>query len=323
MEKMESLMEIDLYELIGVEQSASTQEIKKAYRKKALSCHPDKNPNNPRANELFHELSHALEILTDTSARAAYDKVLNARLQAKLRIKEFDAKRRKLKEDLEAREDAYRRSTTADFKSDKEKLQAEIDRLQKEGSKQLKEEIELMQKHFQDQLNTSLKESEVDNGSFKIRVKWKTDKNQSNDIYNYDTLHRIFSKYGDINALIVSPTGKGSALVEYQNKSDAVSINRLITRNNIFLIIICYIQELAVSVEVGFAQNPLKLQKLWSTVKESATFKMGASYSDNNIPRKEVNQRMSDSEFELSVLRNLRKAEELKRSGQLHTTENT
>ncbi|XP_017883133.1 dnaJ homolog subfamily C member 17 isoform X4 [Ceratina calcarata] len=302
MEKMESLMEIDLYELIGVEQSASTQEIKKAYRKKALSCHPDKNPNNPRANELFHELSHALEILTDTSARAAYDKVLNARLQAKLRIKEFDAKRRKLKEDLEAREDAYRRSTTADFKSDKEKLQAEIDRLQKEGSKQLKEEIELMQKHFQDQLNTSLKESEVDNGSFKIRVKWKTDKNQSNDIYNYDTLHRIFSKYGDINALIVSPTGKGSALVEYQNKSDA---------------------ELAVSVEVGFAQNPLKLQKLWSTVKESATFKMGASYSDNNIPRKEVNQRMSDSEFELSVLRNLRKAEELKRSGQLHTTENT
>lgn len=297
-------MELDLYELIGVEQTASTQEIKKAYRKKALSCHPDKNPNNPKANELFHELSHALEILTDTSARAAYDKVLNARLQAKLRIREFDAKRRKLKEDLEAREDAYRRSTTADFRNDKEKLQAEIERLQKEGSKQLKEEIELMQKHFEGQLNTGCKESDADNGSFKIRVKWKIDKNQSQGIYNYDTLHRIFSKYGDINALIVSPTRKGSALVEYQNKSDA---------------------ELAVSVEIGFAQNPLKLQKLWSSEKESSTFRTGTSYSESNVTRNEqANQRMSDSEFELSVLRNLRKAEELKRSSRnLHRTENS
>lgn len=303
-EKMESLMEIDLYDLIGVEQTASTQEIKKAYRKKALSCHPDKNPNNPRANELFHELSHALEILTDASARAAYDKVLNAKLQAKLRIKEFDAKRRKLKEDLEAREDAYRRSTTVDVKSDKDKLLAEIERLQKEGSKQLKEEIELMQKHFEGQLNTGHKESDVDNGSFKIKVKWKADKSQSNDIYNYDTLHRIFSKYGDINALIVSPTRKCSALVEYQNKSDA---------------------ELAVSVEIGFAQNPLKLQKLWSTENDTTTFKTGTSYSNSNSTRNEqVNQKMSDSEFELSVLRNLRKAEEMKRSlGKSHTTENS
>lgn len=44
-------------------------QIKKGYRKKALYCHPDKNPNNPKAAELFHELSRALEILTDTSAR--------------------------------------------------------------------------------------------------------------------------------------------------------------------------------------------------------------------------------------------------------------
>jgi len=44
-------------------------QIKKAYRKKALSCHPDKNPDNPKAAELFHELANALEILIDESAR--------------------------------------------------------------------------------------------------------------------------------------------------------------------------------------------------------------------------------------------------------------
>lgn len=66
---MDSWENSDLYELFGIEKTASIQEIKKAYRKKALHCHPDKNPNNPKANELFHKLSQALEILTDISAR--------------------------------------------------------------------------------------------------------------------------------------------------------------------------------------------------------------------------------------------------------------
>lgn len=129
-------------------------QIKKAYRKKALYCHPDKNPNNPKANELFHKLSQALEILTDISARvsviiisiiilflyfiniflvflindisylqnkAAYDKVINAKHQAKLRAKEFDSRRKKLKEDLETRENAYK--IDSDIKKDKDKLQ--------------------------------------------------------------------------------------------------------------------------------------------------------------------------------------------------------
>ena len=45
------------------------------YRKKALKCHPDKNPDDPNAANTFHVLSKALEILTDAPARAAYDKV--------------------------------------------------------------------------------------------------------------------------------------------------------------------------------------------------------------------------------------------------------
>nr|CAD7205309.1 unnamed protein product [Timema douglasi] len=43
--------------------------VKKAYRKKALTCHPDKHPDNPRAGELFHQLSQALEVLADEQAR--------------------------------------------------------------------------------------------------------------------------------------------------------------------------------------------------------------------------------------------------------------
>ena len=288
---MDSWMETDLYELIGASNKASTHEIKKAYRKKALSCHPDKNPNNPKAAELFHELSRALEILTDTSARAAYDKVINAKYQAKLRVKELDAKRKKLKEDLEAREDAYKRSLNSDYniKNDKAKLQAEIERLQKEGSKQVEEEIALMKKQIAERAKGFYRECEV-NGSYKIKIKWKTDQN---DGYSYDTLYRILSKYGDIAALVISSTKKGRALVEYQNKNDA---------------------EMALNMEIGLAQNPLKLQKLWDTSEQTNFSPKRTLNNIANLTKSEVNQSMSDAEFEHTVLNNLRRAEEKKRS---------
>ena len=65
----------DLYELFGVANDADEATIKKAYRKKALSCHPDKNPNDPRAAELFLQLSDALWVLTEEQAREAYDRM--------------------------------------------------------------------------------------------------------------------------------------------------------------------------------------------------------------------------------------------------------
>ncbi|XP_076235425.1 dnaJ homolog subfamily C member 17 isoform X2 [Calliopsis andreniformis] len=286
---MDSLMDLDLYELIGVTQTASTQEIKKAYRKKALSCHPDKNPNNPKATELFHELSRALEILTDASARAAYDKVINAKHQAALRVKEFDAKRKRLKEDLEAREDAYKKSLNLQHsnKSDKDKLRAEIERLQREGSKQVEEEIAFMTKKIQEQSKGLHRESEIENDSYKIKIKWKSDKNNfNNDIYDYSTLHRILSKYGDVATLVISPTKEGRALVEYRRRSEA---------------------EMALNTEVGLAQHPLKLQKLWNTSTQSNFTNERSAY---NMHRNET----LDADFERSVLDNLRRAEEKKRS---------
>ncbi|XP_061306873.1 dnaJ homolog subfamily C member 17-like [Pezoporus flaviventris] len=46
------LLQLDLYGLLGVGEKASEKEVKKAYRQKALTCHPDKNPDNPRAGEM-------------------------------------------------------------------------------------------------------------------------------------------------------------------------------------------------------------------------------------------------------------------------------
>jgi molecular chaperone DnaJ len=63
----------DYYEILGVNRDASDDEIKKAYRKLAMKFHPDRNPDNPKAEEQFKEAKEAYEILSDKQKRPAYD----------------------------------------------------------------------------------------------------------------------------------------------------------------------------------------------------------------------------------------------------------
>lgn len=63
----------DYYEVLGVSKSASNEEIKKAYRKMAIKYHPDKNPNNPEAEEKFKEAAEAYEVLSNQDKRQRYD----------------------------------------------------------------------------------------------------------------------------------------------------------------------------------------------------------------------------------------------------------
>ncbi|WP_447641085.1 MULTISPECIES: DnaJ C-terminal domain-containing protein [Chitinophagaceae] len=65
---------IDYYKVLGIDKSASTDDIKKAYRKLARKYHPDLNPNDPNAKKLFQQINEANEVLSDPEKRKKYDK---------------------------------------------------------------------------------------------------------------------------------------------------------------------------------------------------------------------------------------------------------
>ena len=64
---------IDYYKILGVDKSASQDDVKKAYKKLARKYHPDLNPNDPDAHRKFQEINEANEVLSDPEKRKKYD----------------------------------------------------------------------------------------------------------------------------------------------------------------------------------------------------------------------------------------------------------
>lgn len=65
----------DYYKILGVERSASEQEIKKSYRKLAMKYHPDKNPGDKQSEDKFKDINEAYQVLSDTQKRSRYDQL--------------------------------------------------------------------------------------------------------------------------------------------------------------------------------------------------------------------------------------------------------
>jgi molecular chaperone DnaJ len=74
----------DYYEVLGVERSADEKEIKKAYRRVAMKYHPDRNPDDPQADEKFKEATEAYDVLTDGEKREAYDRFGHAAVDGQM-----------------------------------------------------------------------------------------------------------------------------------------------------------------------------------------------------------------------------------------------
>src|SRR6202034_4780666 len=71
---MANVAHVDYYEVLSVSRECGDQELKTAYRKLAMQFHPDRNPDNPAAEEKFKQASEAYQVLSDPQKRAAYDR---------------------------------------------------------------------------------------------------------------------------------------------------------------------------------------------------------------------------------------------------------
>uniref|UniRef100_A0A6I8N4W8 DnaJ homolog subfamily C member 17 n=2 Tax=Ornithorhynchus anatinus TaxID=9258 RepID=A0A6I8N4W8_ORNAN len=281
------LLQLDLYALLGVEEKAADKEVKKAYRQKALTCHPDKNPDNPQAVELFHQLSQALEVLTDAAARAAYDKVRRARKQAAERTQKLDERRKKVKLDLEARERQAQAQGSEEETRNTRTLEQEIERLREEGSRQLEEQQRLIQDQIRQEREQRLRgklETGESKGTPKLKLKWKCKKDDhTQGGYSKDVLLRILEKYGQVLNLVISSKKTGSAVVEFATVQAAA---------------------LAVRNEAGLVDNPLKVSWLEGRPLDPPG-KDGHSHAP--LPQGSV---VSERDYESLVMMRLRQAAE-------------
>ncbi|KAH8248201.1 hypothetical protein KR038_004786 [Drosophila bunnanda] len=280
--------DINLYDLLGISIEAEQNEIRKAYRKRALDCHPDKNPDNPQAAERFHELSKALEILTDESARAAYDKVLRAKKAAELRSRQLDSKRQKLKQELEQRErEALHNLQKSQpyntvVRSDEELLQDQIERLRREGSRLLEEEQRAMREQLQrshaEHQKLQQKPAKFDSAQHRIKIKWKADPGQD---YTQEQLLKYLKKYGEVVALVLNSKRRGRAMVELGTREAC---------------------DMVLAYEKGDPAKPLQFE--WVTPPAGVQQTQKSSDAGSTA---------SDRDYEDLVMRKMRQAEERKR----------
>jgi len=245
----------DLYEFFSLTPVSSERDITRAYKKKALRNHPDKNPDNPRAGEIFQKISKAYKILTDPAAKAAYDKWVRAKQASLRRTQELSSKRKKLKEDLELQEQIS--TQESDYVREASRnIEAEIARLRTEGEEWIKKQEELLRAEFQNPA-----EAQEDPT---LKAQWKASKNDvTNGGYSRDALMKTFGRYGKVLDILV-PKKCGRALIVFESALDASQ---------------------AIKIEKGLLENPLSLTWVAGkpVVQETQTFNV-----DNDLESYEL-----------------------------------
>jgi DnaJ family protein C protein 17 len=160
----------DFYALLTVSPAAAEPEIRRAYRRAALKYHPDKIANPTAADiDKFHLLQIAYDVLSDPTVRQLYDNAREARLRKKRERDMMDATKRKMREDLEARERAgaavpggargMKRAWMPDEDAE-EKLQREITRIAEDGRRRRREAEDKLKREIEEEEKIVQREEE-------------------------------------------------------------------------------------------------------------------------------------------------------------------
>ncbi|KAJ3014598.1 hypothetical protein HKX48_005072 [Thoreauomyces humboldtii] len=233
--------EEDYYALLGVEYGATEAELRKAYRKQALKCHPDKvGPDDKKAAHMFHLLSLAISILSDPVKRPSYDSLYATRIARKRKLDAVDSSLRAARQSLAEREAAALQRATTEF-TDSVERRNEIDRIREEGMK--KARAEEMQRTVmrdgivEEAVATAHRERCEEQATVKdktVRVRWRVG---SAGEVGRESLEDLMAAYGPV-ANVVITKGKGKGMVEYESVFDAVSSLVTVTPHTLYISLI-------------------------------------------------------------------------------------
>lgn len=235
---------IDCYVLLGIERTSDDLLIRKAYRKRALELHPDKNPDNPKAEELFLAVKAASDTLLDKNLRAVLDAKLLARDAATARNNAMDSRRARLRSELEAREKAAADLAKRADKGAKD-LSARIERLRQEGRARQEEFQSEIDRREQVRQQTGIDALEVDvldmadnvgeeeiSQRCVVKLNWSMDVNRrlgdetGKDMNTITTisegrLRSIFKLYGEISSIVARRAADRSACIIFTSADSA------------------------------------------------------------------------------------------------------
>jgi len=236
---------IDCYVLLGIERTADEISIRKAYRRRALELHPDKNPDNPKAEELFLAVKAASDTLLDKNLRAVLDAKLLARDAATARNNAMDSRRARLRSELEAREKAAADlAKRADIGA--KELSERIERLRQEGRARQEEFQADMDRREQLRQQTGTDALEVDvldiaedvaeeeiSQRCVVKLNWsidvnsrlgdEKDKNMNTIVTTISEgrLRSIFKLYGHISSIVARRAATRSACIIFASADSA------------------------------------------------------------------------------------------------------
>lgn len=241
---------------------------------------------------------------------------MKAKKAAELRHRQYDSKRKKFKDDLDARERAAQQEKETEIDAT-QRLQAEIERLRKEGNRILEEAQEKLEEDLKKKANLNAVVIDSDSDSqdsptAKLKVKWKVKKGaETSEGYTKEDLQNIFAKYGEVLNIVVSVKKSGTAIVEFASP---------------------YAADLAVQSETGKPSLPLTLTWLQGQPPKERLSEGQGQNSENTQSNGSAglfpsagnlsgNTGMSfmqglsseDRDFESIVLMKMRQAEERKR----------
>ncbi|KAF2734501.1 DnaJ-domain-containing protein [Polyplosphaeria fusca] len=223
----------DFYTLLGVSHESTDAEIKRAYRQTSLKYHPDKNPDDQAASDKFILIGIARDILLDTKLKSEYDTQRLRKKERKLENDLMDSKRRKMKEDLEAREREARAGAVnlkrkrQDEMNEAEKREDMIRRLAEDGKRRRMEEQERRKKLQEDEEKAFQAKKEAQSAKIAPGQSPEIDRtvkvafSKEGETASWDKEHvsKLFEKYGKIDSAVVGKDKRVKAPGEKHRKA--------------------------------------------------------------------------------------------------------